>query len=59
VGGKLPVQLDGVSVTIDGKAAYVYYVSPNQIDVIAPADSTTGTVTGYTRPFSQYIERPP
>jgi uncharacterized protein (TIGR03437 family) len=24
VDGKLPVQLDGVSVTIDGKAAYVY-----------------------------------
>ena len=44
VNGKLPVQLDGVSVTIDGKAAYVYYVSPNQIDVIAPADATNGPV---------------
>jgi uncharacterized protein (TIGR03437 family) len=43
--GKLPVQMDGVSVTIDGKAAYLYYVSPNQIDVIAPADSTTGPVS--------------
>jgi len=42
--GKLPVQLDGVSVTIDGKPAYVYYVSPSQIDVIAPADSTSGSV---------------
>ncbi len=42
--GKLPVQLDGVSVTIDGKAAYVYYVSPSQIDVIAAADSTSGSV---------------
>jgi uncharacterized protein (TIGR03118 family) len=42
--GKLPVQLDGVSVTIDGKPAYVYYVSPGQIDVIAPADSNTGSV---------------
>jgi uncharacterized protein (TIGR03118 family) len=43
-GGKLPVQLDGVSVTINGKPAFVYYVSPSQIDVIAPADSTTGSV---------------
>jgi uncharacterized protein (TIGR03118 family) len=42
--GKLPVQLDGVSVTIDGKPAYVYYVSPSQIDVIAAADSATGSV---------------
>jgi uncharacterized protein (TIGR03118 family) len=44
VNGKLPVQLDGVSVTIDGKPAYVYYVSPTQIDVIAPADSNSGSV---------------
>jgi uncharacterized protein (TIGR03118 family) len=44
VNGKLPAQLDGVSVTIDGKSAYVYYVSPSQIDVIAPADSNTGAV---------------
>jgi uncharacterized protein (TIGR03118 family) len=44
VNGKLPVQLDGVSVTIDGKPAYVYYVSPSQIDVIAPADSNTAPV---------------
>lgn len=43
-GGKLPVQLDGVSVTIDGNPAYPYFVSPSQIDVIAPADSTTGPV---------------
>ncbi|MEA2874745.1 MAG: hypothetical protein QOH67_5114 [Hyphomicrobiales bacterium] len=44
VNGKLPVQLDGVSVTIDGKPAYVYYVSPKQIDVIVPADSASGPV---------------
>ncbi len=44
VNSKLPVQLDGVSVTINGKPAYVYYVSPSQIDVIAPADSTIGPV---------------
>ncbi len=42
--GKLPAQLDGVSVTINGNAAYVYFVSPNQVDVIAPADMATGPV---------------
>jgi uncharacterized protein (TIGR03437 family) len=36
VGGNLPVQLDGVSVTVGGKAAYVAYVSPRQINVLAP-----------------------
>lgn len=36
--------VDGVSVTIDGNPAYVYFVSPGQIDVIAPADSLTGPV---------------
>jgi uncharacterized protein (TIGR03437 family) len=44
VNDKLPVELDGVSVTIDGKPAYVFFVSPAQIDVIAPADSTSGPV---------------
>jgi uncharacterized protein (TIGR03118 family) len=44
VNGKLPTSLTGVSVTVDGKPAYVYYISPNQIDAIAPADTTQGSV---------------
>lgn len=40
----LPVSLDGVGVTIDDKLAYVAYVSPTQIDVLAPADASAGTV---------------
>jgi uncharacterized protein (TIGR03437 family) len=36
VGGKLPTVLDGVSVSIGGKPAYVQYVSPTQINVQAP-----------------------
>ena len=43
-GGKLPTSLDGVSVTINNKPAYVEYISPTQINVIAPADSSTGQV---------------
>lgn len=43
VNGQLPVKLDGVSVTVDGKPAYVYYVSPSQVDIIVAADSNTGS----------------
>jgi uncharacterized protein (TIGR03437 family) len=43
-GNNLPTSLSGVSVTIDGAPAYVYYISPTQINVVAPSDSTTGTV---------------
>lgn len=42
--GKLPTSLDGVSVTINGKAAYVYFISPTQLNVQAPAEVITGTV---------------
>jgi uncharacterized protein (TIGR03437 family) len=42
--GKMPTQLDGVSVTVNGSPAYVYYISQDQIDVLAPLDSRTGTV---------------
>lgn len=44
VNGNLPTALDGVSVTIDGKPAFVYYISPTQINVQAPSDSAVGTV---------------
>jgi uncharacterized protein (TIGR03118 family) len=44
VNGALPTQLDGVSVTIDGKPAYVAYVSPTQINVLAPSDTTIAQV---------------
>ena len=42
VNGVLPTSLDGVSVTIDGKAAAVAYVSPTQLNVLAPDDTATG-----------------
>ena len=40
--GLLPTVLDGVSVTIDGKPAAVAFISPGQINVLAPDDSSTG-----------------
>jgi len=36
VGGNLPTALDGVSVTIGGKSAYIYYVSAGQINLVVP-----------------------
>ncbi|HEX5230379.1 MAG TPA: SBBP repeat-containing protein [Bryobacteraceae bacterium] len=44
INGELPRSLDGVHVTINGKAAFVYYISPGQINVQAPSDSATGAV---------------
>jgi uncharacterized protein (TIGR03437 family) len=40
-----PTSLGGVSVTIDGKQAYLWYVSPTQINLQAPDDTATGSVT--------------
>jgi uncharacterized protein (TIGR03437 family) len=44
VNGNLPTSLDGVSVTIDGKPAFVYYISPTQINAQAPSDAALGPV---------------
>lgn len=44
VDGKLPTSLQGVSVTINGAAAYIAYISPTQINVLAPDDAQTGSV---------------
>lgn len=44
VNGALPTSLDGVSVTVDGKPAYVYFISPGQINALVPADPNLGTV---------------
>ncbi len=45
VNGRLPSALDGVSVTINDTPASVYYISPTQINVQAPSDSSTGPIT--------------
>jgi uncharacterized protein (TIGR03437 family) len=43
-GSNLPLALDGVKVTINGKAAAIWYISPTQLNVQAPEDAATGTV---------------
>ena len=44
VGNAYPTQIDGVTVTINGKSAFVEYVSPTQLNVLAPADTAQGLV---------------
>ncbi len=62
----MPTQLDGVSVTVNGKSAYVYYISPTQINILTPGDglpadaqivvsnngATSAQFTAITQPLS-------
>jgi len=43
-GVNAPTTLDGISVSVNGKPAYVWYLSPTQINVQAPEDTATGNV---------------
>jgi uncharacterized protein (TIGR03437 family) len=58
VNGALPTSLDGVSVSMGGKAAYIYYISPGQLNVLAPDVSvgpitvTVTTAAGTSAPFA-------
>jgi uncharacterized protein (TIGR03437 family) len=42
--GNFPTSLGGTSVTIDGKPAYLWYVSPTQINLQVPDDAAAGSV---------------
>jgi uncharacterized protein (TIGR03118 family) len=42
VSGKLPTQLNGAGVTVNGEAAAVSYVSPAQINFLVPTDIQSG-----------------
>jgi uncharacterized protein (TIGR03437 family) len=44
INGALPTSLDGVSVTMGGKPAYIYFISPGQLNVLAP-DVPAGPIT--------------
>lgn len=39
-----PTSLDGVTVTVGGKPAYVDYISPGQINALVPSDAAIGPV---------------
>ncbi|HEY4364656.1 MAG TPA: hypothetical protein VGN17_27070 [Bryobacteraceae bacterium] len=40
----MPTQVDGVSATVNGKAAYIYYISPTQVNILTPPDAISGPV---------------
>ena len=44
VGGQLPTSLDGLSVTVNGVPAYVYYISPIQVNILTPPNAISGSV---------------
>lgn len=44
-GALAPTSLDGVRVNVNGKPAFVSYVSPSQINAQVPDDAATGPVT--------------
>jgi len=43
-GNQMPAELDGVSATVNGKSAYVYYISPTQVNILTPPDAMLGPV---------------
>jgi uncharacterized protein (TIGR03437 family) len=69
--GRMPTQLNGVSVTVNGKPAYIYFFcsgktskicQTDQINVLTPLDSTLGPVqivvnngTSPSAPFPTYM----
>jgi uncharacterized protein (TIGR03437 family) len=44
VNGQMPAKLDGVSVTVNGKRAYLYYISATQVNILTPPDALPGSV---------------
>jgi uncharacterized protein (TIGR03437 family) len=42
VNNRMPTQLDGVGATVNGRSAYVYYISPTQVNILTPPDAMTG-----------------
>ena len=40
----MPTQLGAISVTVNGKPAYVYYISPSQVNILTPPDPMSGPV---------------
>jgi uncharacterized protein (TIGR03437 family) len=64
VNGRLPTTLDGVSVMVGGKPAYLYYISTGQINLVVPdvspgaqpvvVTNSAGTSAAFTANVAQY-----
>jgi uncharacterized protein (TIGR03437 family) len=44
INSTMPTALNGVSATVNGKSAFVYYVSPAQVNILTPPDAISGPV---------------
>ena len=44
-GNQMPVQLDGVSATVNGNPAYVEYISNTQVNILTPPQAMSGPVS--------------
>jgi uncharacterized protein (TIGR03437 family) len=44
VGGQMPASLDGLSVTVNGVPAYIFYISPTQVNILTPPNAISGMV---------------
>jgi len=45
VNNQLPALMDGVSATVNGKKAYLYFISATQINILTPPDALLGSVS--------------
>jgi uncharacterized protein (TIGR03437 family) len=59
VGGALPIKLDNTSVMVNGKPAFIYFISDTQLNILIPDDAAVGLVsvdvtsdTGTSAPFN-------
>jgi uncharacterized protein (TIGR03437 family) len=43
-GDQMPTSMDGVSVKMNGASAYIYYISPGQLNVLTPPNLAPGIV---------------
>ena len=44
VGSEMPPKLEGVSATVNGRPAYLYYISSTQVNILTPPDPLSGFV---------------
>lgn len=51
INGRMPTVLDGVSVELNGKSAYVFYISPTQINILTPLDLPVGPILGVVKVY--------
>jgi uncharacterized protein (TIGR03437 family) len=44
VNNRMPIALDGTGAKVNGNSAFVYYISPTQVNILTPPDALSGTV---------------